>query len=114
MDSFKWCTQIQGGAAKVAISNNIRSIVFGNGYIQTASSGINTKRRTVPIVYGGSDWVEVYNFCQDHVTKPFVWKAPDGRMGVFVVTADSVNLAPQGGGVFEVTAEFAERFTSAG
>lgn len=87
---------------------------FGNGYIQTASSGINTKRRTVPIVYGGSDWEEVYNFCQDHVTKPFVWKAPDGRMGVFVVTADSVNLAPQGGGVFEVTAEFAERFTSAG
>ncbi|MCE3142665.1 phage tail protein, partial [Klebsiella pneumoniae] len=68
MDSFKWCTQIQGGAAKVAISNNIRSIVFGNGYIQTASIGINTKRRTVPIVYGGSDWEEVYNFCQDHVT----------------------------------------------
>ena len=109
MDSFKWCTQIQGGAAKVAISNNIRSIGFGNGYIQTAS-----KRRVVPIVYGGSDWEEVYDFCQEHVTKPFVWKAPDGRMGVFVVTADSVNLAPQGGGVFEVTAEFAERFTSAG
>lgn len=114
MDSFKWCTQIQGGAAKVAVSNNVRAISFGNGYIQTASSGINTKRRTVPIVYGGSDWEAVYNFCQDHVTKPFVWKAPDGRMGVFVVTADSVNLAPQGGGVFEVTAEFAERFTSAG
>lgn len=48
------------------------------------------------------------------MTKPFIWKAPDGRMGVFVVTADSVNLAPMGGGVYEVTAEFAERFSSAG
>ena len=60
MDSLNLCTPFKGGAAKVAISNNIRSIVFGNGYIQTASSGINTKRRTVPIVYGGSDWEEVY------------------------------------------------------
>ena len=114
MDSFSWCTQIQGGAAKVAVSNNVRAVSFGNGYIQTASSGFNTKRRTVPIVYGGMDWEEVYDFCQDHVTKPFIWTAPDGRMGVFVVTAESVTLAPQGGGLCEVTAEFAERFSSAG
>lgn len=113
LKTFTWCTQIQGGAAQVASTNNMRSAQFGNGFIQSASSGINTRRRSSSIVHGSSrHWREVYDFCNEHVTKPFIWTPPDGKMGVFIVKPDSVSLKPISGGLYEVSATFEERFTA--
>ena len=98
----------------MSVSNNIRSIQMGNGFRQVASSGINTKRREFSIVYGGTDWLNVVDFLNGHVFKPFAWTPPDGRVGVFIVVADSVRANPVfKGRIHEVTATFSEQFTSA-
>lgn len=112
IEQFKWCTQIQGGAAQAAISNNMRTASFGNGAIQSASSGIHTERRNIPIIHGSrKDWRDVYKFVRSHVMKPFIYTPPDGEMGVFIVSPNSVALKPVGGGVYEVSATFEERFS---
>lgn len=113
LKTFTWCTQIQGGAAQVAASNNMRIAQFGNGHIQSASSGLNTRRRNSPIIHGSSKhWRDVYDFVNDHVLKPFLWTPIDGRIGVFIVLPDTVVLKPVGGKVYEVSATFEERFTA--
>ncbi|WP_423783660.1 phage tail protein [Gibbsiella quercinecans] len=113
IDVFKWCTQIQGGAAGTSITDNIRTAQFGNGYIQTAGSGIQGERRSVQVIHGSkAEWRSVYNFVREHKLKPFIWTPPDGDIGLFIVVPDSVTLSPKGGGVYEVGATFEERFSS--
>lgn len=114
IETFKWCVQIQGGAGQVSASNNMRSAQFGNGFIQSASSGFNTRRRSLDLIHGSrKEWRSVYDFLNAHVVKPFILTPPDGVPGVFIVSPDSVTLKPVGGGVFEVKATVEERFSSA-
>lgn len=92
--------------------NNDREVVFGNGYKQVASSGFNTVRRSFAIVYAGSDYAKVITFLNGHRLKPFLWVAPDGRLGLFRVKSGTVAAAPISPTVQEVKATFEEQFTS--
>lgn len=112
LDEFTWCTQIQRGGGVMTTTNNDREVVFGNGYRQKASSGFNTERREFSIVYVGSDYKEVKAFMTDHRLKPFLWRMPDGNLGLFTVKAGSVGLTPISPTVQEVKATFTEEFTS--
>ncbi|HBI4576253.1 TPA: phage tail protein [Salmonella enterica subsp. enterica serovar Infantis] len=112
LDEFTWCTQIQSGGGTMTTTNNDREVVFGNGYRQKASSGFNTERREFSIVYVGSDYKEVKTFMTDHRLKPFLWRMPDGNLGLFTVKAGSVGLTPISPTAQEVKATFTEEFTS--
>lgn len=110
---FTWCTQIQGNGGAGSVSNNIRVAQFGNGYRQTASGGRNTNRREFNIVYVGTDYLDVLDFIQEHTLKKFLWIPPDGRIGLFIVSPDSISLKPIKNGVQEISAKFSEEFSSA-
>lgn len=112
LDEFTWCTQIQSGGGTMTTTNNDREVVFGNGYRQKASSGFNTERREFSIVYFGSDYKEVKDFMTNHRLKPFLWRMPDGNLGLFTVKAGSVGLTPISPTAQEVKATFTEEFTS--
>lgn len=112
LDQFTWCIQLQNGGGSVTTTNNDREVVFGNGYRQRASSGFNTTRREMQIVYSGKDYKTVYDFLQAHRLKPFAITPPDGRIGIFIVKSDSVSLNPVSKTVQEVKATISEQFTS--
>lgn len=112
LDSFNWCTQVQNGGGAMTTTNNDRMVVFGNGYTQVASSGYNTVRREFAITYAGDDYIQVLDFLNGHRLKPFHWKSPDGKSGLFRVKADSVTATPISSTVQEVKATFTEQFTS--
>lgn len=112
LDEFKWCTHIQSNGGTMTTTNNDREVVFGNGYTQVASSGFNTVRRDFEIVYAGNDYMKVVSFLNDHRIKPFIWKTPDGTLGLFRVKSGSVTTRPIAPTVQEVKATFTEQFTS--
>lgn len=112
LDTFTWCTQVQGGGGSMTTSNNDREVVFGNGYTQVASSGFNTVRREFSIVYAGDDYRKVYKFLNEHRLVPFIWKTPDGTLGLFRVKSGSVAAKPISPTAQELTATFTEQFTN--
>ena len=112
LDTFTWCTQVQGNGGSMQIENNDREVVFGNGYRQVASSGFNTARRTFTIVYAGKDWLAVRKFLDSHRIKPFAWKTPEGDLALFRTQSNSVATKVVSRTVSEVTCTIAEQFTS--
>lgn len=113
IDTFTWCTQVQGNGGAMSVTNNVRSVSMGNGYRQVASSGRNTNRREFAIVYGGQDYLEVLDFLLAHTYKPFIWTPPDGRIGIFTVKADTIGSSVKFQTIQELTCTFTEEFTSA-
>lgn len=112
LDTFSWCTQVQGGGGSLTTTNNDRSIQFGNGYMQLASSGFNTTRRECSVIYAGEDFMAVYDFCDSHRIKPFAWTPPDGKIGIWVVKPNSLGAKPVSRDVMEINVTFMEQFTS--
>lgn len=112
LDTFGWCTQVQGGGGSLTTTNNDRSIQFGNGYMQLASSGFNTTRREYSVVYAGEDFMAVYDFCDSHRIKPFAWTPPDGKIGIWIVKPNSLGAKPVSRDVMEINVTFMEQFTS--
>lgn len=113
LETFTWCTQVQNNGGAGSVSDNVRGIQFGNGFRQLATSGLNTIRREFNIVYAGKSWEDVYNFMTRHTYKPFIWRAPDGKLGVFTVKSGSIATRPLKMGMLEVTCQVSEEFTSA-
>lgn len=112
IDTFTWCVQVQG-AGGTAVSNNVRSVIMGNGYEQLASSGRNTNRREYSLVYAGKDYIDVYDFLLAHVTKPFIFTPPDGRISIFTTKPDTVSLTVVSGKIQAVNCTLREQFTRA-
>lgn len=112
LDTFKWCTQIQGGGGAMSTTDNVREVIFGNGYRQVASAGFNTTRREYAIVYAGSDYYDVYTFLKNHLLKPFAWTAPDGELGIYRVKSGSLASSPIAPDAHEITCTFTQEFTS--
>lgn len=112
LTQFEWCTQVQGGGGTMTTSNNDREVAFGNGYTQVASSGFNTERRDFAIVYAGKDYKAVYDYLRSHRITPFIWKTPDGSLGLFRVKSNTIGMKPISPTVQEVTATFTEVFTN--
>lgn len=112
IDTFKWCTQVQNNGAAMTVTNNDREVIFGNGYKQLASGGFNTERRSFSIVYAGLDYQEVRDFMRSHRLKPFIWKMPDGDLGLFVVKSDSLSATVLASDAQELKCTFEEQFTS--
>lgn len=112
LDTFTWCTQVQGNGGQMQIENNDREVVFGNGFRQVASSGYNTSRRIFTIVYAGRDWKEVRNFLDSHRIKPFAWTTPEGDLALFRTQTSTVATKVVSADVREVTCTIAEQFTS--
>lgn len=113
VDTFTWCTQVQGNGGAMSVTNNVRMVSMGNGYRQVASSGRNTNRREFSVVYGGRDYLDVMNFIMSHTYKPFIWTPPDGRIGLFTVKPDSIGSGVKFRGMQEINCTFTEEFTSA-
>lgn len=114
LDTFSWCTQVQGNGGSMTVDNNDREVVYGNGYRQVASSGYNTTRRSFAVVYAGPDWLAVRNFMDKHRIKPFAWVTPEGDLGLFRVQSNSLASKVVSREVREITCTFVEQFTSAG
>lgn len=112
LDTFRWCTQIQGGSANFTNSSNVRSVSFGNGYRQIGSGGYNTNVRTYNMTYTNTNWREVMDFCFAHITTPFAWNTPQGELKLFVVAQDSISVTPNTKEVQTVSMQFTEVFTS--
>lgn len=112
LEMFKWCTQIQSSGGSMTTEDNVREVVFGNGYTQVASSGFNTTKRSFTVVYAGTDYKDVISFMQRHLIKPFAWVAPDGNAGLFRVKTGTIAAKPISPTTQEVTATFVEQFTS--
>lgn len=113
IDVFNWCVQVQDGGGGMTTSNNVRSVSYGNGYQQRGSSGYNTVRREYTVTYAGADWIDVYDFLNQHLFTPFIFPAPDGRDGLFVTTADSVSTSVIGkNGLCSLSAKVTEVFSS--
>ena len=112
LEMFKWCTQTQGGGGSMTTEDTVREVVFGNGYTQVASSGLNTTKRSFSVIYAGADYMDVISFMQRHLVKPFAWIAPDGKAGLFRVKSGTIAAKPISPTVQEVAATFVEQFTS--
>ncbi|QGF21240.1 minor tail protein [Citrobacter phage HCF1] len=114
IDTFKWCTHLQSSGGGMVTENDIRTVSFGSGYEQVAISGFNTTRREFAIVYAGNDYRDVYSFLIEHVANPFIWRAPSGDLGLFIVKQNSITMTPVSATAQEIKATFREQFTSAG
>lgn len=112
IETFKWCTQVQGSGGAMSTTNNDREVVFGNGFKQVASSGFNTERREFSIVYAGLDYRNVIAFMRNHRLKPFIWKMPDGELGLFLVKRNTIALSVVSQDAQEIRCTFEEQFTS--
>ncbi|QHJ82246.1 MAG: hypothetical protein [Caudoviricetes sp.] len=112
LETFTWCTQLQGSGGAMTTENNDREISFSNGYSQVASSGFNSEIRSFTIVYAGKDWLTVRNFMRDHRIKPFAWKTPEGDLGLFRVKSGTIASRVISRSVNEITCTFVEQFTS--
>lgn len=111
-DTFTWCTQYQGSGGQMASDDNTRSVTFGNGYTQVASAGFNNFRRSFTIVYGNTNWKEVYDFLVAHRIKPFIWKTPDGDLGLFRVQESTIASKIISSDIRELSCTFIEQFTA--
>ncbi|GCG53966.1 phage tail protein [Escherichia coli] len=112
LDTFTWCTQIQGGAASFTNKNNVRVVSFGNGYEQRGTGGYRTNKRTYNMTYTNTNWKEVLDFCFAHIIIPFAWTTPQGELKLFVVAQDSISVTPNTMEVQTVSMQFVEVFTS--
>ena len=112
LDTFTWCTQIQGGSANFTNANNVRVVSFGNGYEQRGTGGYRTNKRTYNMTYTNTNWKEVLDFCFAHIITPFAWTTPQGELKLFVVAQDSISVTPNTKEVQTVSMQFVEVFTS--
>jgi phage-related protein len=113
LQTFTFCTQVQGGAGSYSNESNARRVQFGNGYEQVGTGGYRTNRRTYSMTYTGKNYNEVLGFLYNHIITPFFWKTPQGDTAVFRVGQDSISVSPISSGVQTITMEFVEVFTSA-
>lgn len=112
LETFRWCTQIQGGSASFTNANNVRVVSFGNGYEQRGTGGYRTNKRTYNMTYTNTNWKEVLDFCFAHIITPFAWTTPQGELKLFVVAQDSISVTPNTKEVQTVSMQFTEVFTS--
>lgn len=113
LDIFRWCVQAQNGGGGMSSTNNIREVMFGNGYRQVGSAGFNTNRREFAITYAGEEDIDVLEFMRSHLIKPFAFTPTKDKIGVFLVKPDSVSTTPLASGLLEVKCSIVEQFTSA-
>lgn len=112
IDTFNWCTQIQGGSASFSNTNNVRIVSFGNGYEQRGTGGYRSNKRSYQMIYTNKDWRDVMDFCFNHIITPFFWTTPQGDTSMFVIQQDSISVTPLSNEIQTVNMQFVEVFSS--
>lgn len=105
-DTFVWKpTRSGSGTTKDAT----RRAVFGDGYRQVASEGINPRSRSYQLTFTGpQDLIDqIVDFLDDHVGRSFFWQSPRGLL-LFECTAQGEPFP--NGLVHTVTATFEQTF----
>ena len=107
IETFTWPVQIQA-QQQISYAQRIKSAQFGEGYEQVSGDGINPETIQVPITWTGkkSEAVAMRDFLRRHVVKSFIFTPPFEQLGLYRVTADSINLVPVSANVATVTATF--------
>lgn len=113
MDTFIWPATIQTtGQGEF----DVDKAKYGDGYTQSVEKGINNNFETWSVSLAGYDVSgrrgvrDPYQFLRNHKgAQKFFWKPPmRSTPGMF--TCANYRIAPQGGGYYELTAEFVEEF----
>ena len=95
IETFSWPTQIQAGM-QGEYTTTVRRAKFGDGYEQVAADGINPEAQSWPVTMSGSndEMLAVLAFVRSHVTKSFIWTAPNGETSLWRVDPESIRSAP--------------------
>src|SRR5690625_72312 len=102
METFDW---IPLANPQARYQHNTFRARFGNGYIQAAGSGINSRYDEWPLTFQGSRAMieEIQNFLDRHQGfRPFRWFPPIGT-GAGLYDADEYTLSPGAGGCANYT-----------
>jgi phage-related protein len=94
-----------------ATTLRVKGVQFGDGYSQAAGDGLNNKSQSWPIECVGTDAQikAIEDFLDAHGGHTsFNWTTPRGAQALF--RCPSYNSVPLGGGIFQLTATFAQSF----
>lgn len=90
VETYKWASMLGSGDIEYAVT--VREAQFGDGYIQTAESGINSTAITVPMkhVAQTAEVDEIRAFLLAHTVKAFIITPFGEEMGLYKVVKDSI------------------------
>lgn len=113
IETFMWPTQV-AGQPTTEYARTIREVQFGDGYKQVSESGINSERIKFSYSFRGSLSVAIAirDFCRRHCTKAFIWTPLHGDKGLYIISADSIRLIPNGKTQATVSATFEQTFSA--
>lgn len=106
--TFTWCPRVD---PEGTTAFRVHEIQFGDGYKQSVGDGINNEVRTWPLTFVGLEHeiAPIRDFLRAHKGyKPFKWTPPLDSEGLYEV--QQFTLRPHGGGVYTLSATFAQRF----
>lgn len=92
---YWWIIGTKAGDA-VTLAHRSQEIKFGNGYGQNIADGPNAETKQLPFEFTGqvnekyTNPKDVYKFLRMHFITPFEYTAPDGEVGLYIATPESV------------------------
>lgn len=104
-ETFKWNVERQN--LSTTVNYRTINIVFGDGYEQISSDGINNKQDSYNITVHAhnQDVIDIIDFFDRHAgRKAFFWTPPLGKLGLF--TCADASPTPQGGGLYTISGTF--------
>lgn len=90
VETYQWATML--GSGDIEYSVTVRESEFGDGYTQTAESGINPTAIMVPMKHIGptAEVDAIRDFLLRHVVKAFIVTPFGEEMGLYKVVKDSI------------------------
>lgn len=107
-DTFAWKSV---GTPSGTVTFRVSKAQFGDGYSQEVADGINNKSESWPLQFVGtkSQMQPIVDFLDAHAgAVGFFWTPPLGAQGLYKVA--SYQKAPQGGGIYLLSATFEQKF----
>lgn len=111
-ETFTFCTRVgaSGDIKQRAWEND-----FGDGYVQSGGTGINTKsqewtHQAIGSLEAGQELLQMRDFLDRHEGwRSFLWTPPGGTQGRYKV--NGYKLDPQGAGLFKISFTMKQVFT---
>jgi phage-related protein len=111
-ETFTYCTRV---GASGDISQRVWENDFGDGYVQSGGTGINTKSQSWELsltgrMVPGDDLLGVRDFLdRQEGYKSFSWTPPGGTAGRY--KANGYKLTTQGAGIYSLSVTFKQTYT---
>lgn len=108
--TFKWNVERD---LDIQIEFRVIETQFGDGYVQTAADGINTKNEQYSMRVNAyeAQAKQIMNFFNElEGYRSFFWTPPLGEIGLY--RCKDPKPTPQGGGLYTITGTFIKSFSS--